>query len=118
MWSKLSNALKPRPAAPDQTPDPFTSLGDVMSSIYEQHPNLSVFQGNEDLPFPAPSPPGSPSKHGRKGKFKRASKVVKEGSESLDAPSSLRMPVGLPKKVRSTLSLNSNSVYLLLHPLI
>jgi hypothetical protein len=111
MWSKISNALKPRhgPEEPEQTFSQ-SSQGDVMSRVLEQHPNLSVFQSSSDLPLPGPSPPGSPSKQGKRGMFKRLSKLPpKDDHDSLRAPSPMRLPIGLPKKVKSSLHLNGNS---------
>lgn len=113
MWSKLSNALKPRGETDNAppTPAPATlepSQSAVMSHVFEQHPNLSVFHPG-DVPFPAPSPPSSPSKHGRLGLFKRSSKVPKD--DRYESSSSLRLP-HLPKKVRSTLHINTNGKYM------
>ncbi|KAL0952374.1 hypothetical protein HGRIS_006651 [Hohenbuehelia grisea] len=105
MWSKLTHALRPR-----QESDASTSSGEVMARVYQQHPNLSVFQESNvpESPIPPPSPPSSPSKHGRMGMFKRLSKApFKDEPESIRASSpSLRL---LPKKVKSTLNLNGNN---------
>lgn len=111
MWSKISNALKPRHAQEelDHT-NSQSSQGEVMSKVFEQHPNLSVFHSSSDHPIPNPSPPSSPSK--RRGMFKRLSKVPpRDDAESLRAPSPMRLPIGLPKKVKSSLHLNGNSTW-------
>ncbi|KII82756.1 hypothetical protein PLICRDRAFT_702686, partial [Plicaturopsis crispa FD-325 SS-3] len=104
MWSKLSHALKPRSDS-DAT---SSAQSEVLTRVYEQHPNLSVFHDTNDapeVPFPTPSPPASPSKHGRRSVFKRMSKVAIKGD---DGDSSLRLPMTLPKRVKSSLNINTN----------
>ncbi|KAJ6520593.1 hypothetical protein DFH09DRAFT_1251237 [Mycena vulgaris] len=83
MWAKLSHALKPKQA---QDESDTNSHGDVMSSVFEQHPNLSVFH---NAPEPHPSPPPSPSKSSRMGLFKRH----KDHDESQRAPSPMKLPI-------------------------
>ncbi|KAI0270710.1 hypothetical protein BC834DRAFT_967439 [Gloeopeniophorella convolvens] len=111
MWAKLSNALKPRPTIDDIEP----SSPDTMSSGVEKYPNQSAFHGDEDnenkqveVPFPAPSPPSSPSRT-RNGMFRRMSRSSKQDiGEPSKASSSLKLPLRLPKKVKSHLSLHTN----------
>ncbi|KAF7297130.1 hypothetical protein MIND_00945900 [Mycena indigotica] len=100
MWAKLTTALKPRQDSSS------SSHGDVMAGVYEQHPNLSVFQ-NE----PQPSPPPSPSKS-RMAVFKRNTKTY---DESQRAPSPMKLP-GITKKVKSTFGIHGNSSQLSLGP--
>ncbi|TFK36501.1 hypothetical protein BDQ12DRAFT_242419 [Crucibulum laeve] len=111
MWSKISHALKPRQTH-DEEP---SSRLEVMSGVLEQHPNLSVFHPNEVAPNATssnnnPSPPGSPSKSAsRRGMFKRMSKAPpREDTESMRSPSPFKLPIGLPKKVKSTLDFHGN----------
>jgi hypothetical protein len=114
MFAKISNALKQRIT----TEDPLPSSPDVISSVLEKHPNLSVFHNDDDsenrpeeVPFPAPSPPGSPSRH-RNGLFRRISRSVKHDSgEPSKASSSLKLPLRLPKKAKSHISLHANGKY-------
>lgn len=83
------------------TPSPDTDderTPDVLASVYEQHPNLSVFhQDPTEMPFPTPSPPASPSRNGRRNMFKRMSKIP--NNENVDTFSRNT----LPKKVLSSL---------------
>ncbi|THH33286.1 hypothetical protein EUX98_g934 [Antrodiella citrinella] len=112
MWSKLSNALK-RPGTPvleddDENTSPVQA--NVMSSLYEQHPNMSVFHQEpeqQDVPFPSPSPPTSPSK--RRGLLKRMSKnpfneADMQTSTPITGPSRLNMASLNMKKVKSSLN--------------
>lgn len=112
MWAKFSNALKYR--HPVDEPEPSSS--DVVSPILEKHSNVYEPHPNDDsenkppeVPFPVPSPPGSPSKH-RNGVFRRLSRSSKHDSaEPSKASSVLKLPLRLPKKVKSQLSLQTNS---------
>ncbi|KAJ6630157.1 hypothetical protein B0H10DRAFT_2208272 [Mycena sp. CBHHK59/15] len=97
MWAKLSHALKPKQAHDDSDTN---SHGDVMTSVFEQHPNLSVFHNTSEPPLLSPSPPPSPSKGSRRGMFKRQTKGHRD-DDSLRAPSPMKLPIGLPKKVKS-----------------
>ncbi|KAF7325920.1 hypothetical protein MKEN_00442800 [Mycena kentingensis (nom. inval.)] len=92
MWSKFTGALKTRT---DASSSSSSSTGDVMAGIYEQHPNLSVFNEQQ------PSPPPSPSKS-RMNVFRRA-------ADTQHAPS----PLKLAKKV---FGMHSNSSQLSLGP--
>ncbi|KAJ7042789.1 hypothetical protein C8F04DRAFT_54305 [Mycena alexandri] len=103
MWAKLSHVLKPK--AHDE-PEANSGTGDVMSSVFEQHPNLSVFHH----PPEQPSPPPSPSKT-RMAMFKR-----KGHDESSRAPSPMKMPRGIPKKVKTTFGMQGNASQLSLGP--
>ncbi|KAF8889052.1 hypothetical protein BD779DRAFT_1521715 [Infundibulicybe gibba] len=113
MWSKISNALKPRQVHDTEEIANATS-GEVLSKVFEQHPNMSVFH-------PAPSPPPSPSRNGHKtgtgsrrgGMFKRMSKVpAPEGRDDNDTGSmdigSMRS-ISLPKKTKAAFSADSIS---------
>jgi len=111
MWAKFSNALKYR--HPVDEAEPSSSL--VVSPILEKHYNVSEphlnYNGENrppEVPFPVPSPPGSPSKH-RNGVFRRLSRSSKHDSaEPSRASSVLKLPLRLPKKVKSQLSLQTN----------
>ncbi|ETW79905.1 hypothetical protein HETIRDRAFT_477546 [Heterobasidion irregulare TC 32-1] len=112
MWSKLSNALK-RSGNEQYDTEPLQTL-DVMSSVLKQHPNLSVFHEVQDqeepteVPFPIPSPPGSPSLNGRRGMFKRMSKGKIDLMEgAMPSPPPLKLPLPL-KKVKAHLTLPTN----------
>ena len=112
MWAKLSNVLKHRPAV-DET---SFSSPDVVSPVQEKHPNISLPRNNDDgenrpaeVAFPVPSPPGSPSRH-RNGVFRRMSRSAKhDSSEPSKVSSALKLPLLLPKKVKSKVSLHTNS---------
>ncbi|KAK0476083.1 hypothetical protein IW261DRAFT_1567357 [Armillaria novae-zelandiae] len=103
MWSKITSALKYR-SNDDQ--DSSFHQTDVMSRVLEQHPNMSVFHGEADTSFPAPSPPASPSKNGRRSIFRRTNKG--NDDDSIRAPSPSPLALGLPKKVNSSLNLIGN----------
>ncbi|KAI0945184.1 hypothetical protein AcV7_001791 [Taiwanofungus camphoratus] len=110
MWAKISSALKPgRPGTPtlDQD-DELPPHADVLSKVYEQHPNLSVFHQASEIPFPSPSPPASPSKHGRRGMFKRP-KAPRNDTGEPTTSSPVMLPLHLPKKVKSSLHLSNGS---------
>ncbi|KAI0696150.1 hypothetical protein BC835DRAFT_1414411 [Cytidiella melzeri] len=75
LWSKFGNVLKARPGTPGPDADDERAP-DVLAGVYEQHPNLSVFQQDViEQPFPTSSPPASPSRSGRRNMFKRMSKI-------------------------------------------
>ncbi|KAF8064059.1 hypothetical protein FPV67DRAFT_200335 [Lyophyllum atratum] len=104
MWSKISNVLKPRVAQGD--PEPSSSQADVMSRVFEQHPNLSVFHSSSEQPI-NPSPPPSPSKSAKRNMFKRMSKApFKDDNDSIRAPSPM---IGPPKKVKSPFNLGNGN---------
>ncbi|KAF9219309.1 hypothetical protein BS17DRAFT_789471 [Gyrodon lividus] len=109
MWSKISSALKPRQGSDNETDHPVAHT-DVLSKVYEQHPNMSLFHdANPEVPLPTSSPPPSPSKKGRKGVLKRMSRTSKaEEVDSLRGQSPLKLPISLPKKVRSHMQLKSS----------
>ncbi|KAJ8516870.1 hypothetical protein ONZ45_g5875 [Pleurotus djamor] len=121
MWSKLSSALgRHRHESDASASSSQSQRSEVMDKVYEQHPNLSVFHGAEEetsggespeMPFPNnPSPPSSPSRNGRLGMFKRSAKSRDDDSIRAPSPLPSMLPsIGLPKKVRSTLSLRHNS---------
>lgn len=111
MWAKLSNALKSRPAVEEIEP----SSPDVMSSVLEQHPNLSVFHDDDtenrptEVPFPAPSPPSSPSRSRHGVLRRRMSRSGKhDNGEPSKVSSALKLPLRLPKKVKSHMSIHTN----------
>jgi hypothetical protein len=112
MWAKLSNVLKHRPIVDEsEAPSP-----EITSTVQEKHPNVSASHNNDDgeskpeeVPFPVPSPPSSPSRH-RNGVFRRMSRSAKHDSgEPSKASSALKLPLRLPKKVKSHISLHTNS---------
>jgi hypothetical protein len=111
MWAKLSNALKYRHTVDETEP----SSPDFVSAVLEKHPNLTVPHPDDDgenrspeVPFPVPSPPGSPSRH-RNGVFRRISRSGKHDSgEPSKVSSALKLPLRLPKKVKSHISLQTN----------
>jgi hypothetical protein len=86
-----------------------------MSGVLEKHPNLSVFHDDDDtenkpteVPFPAPSPPSSPSKS-RHGVLRRMSRSGKhDNGEPSKVSSALKLPLRLPKKVKSHMSIHTN----------
>lgn len=99
MWSKISSALK-RPETPAQDFDDEKPSQTVLSTVFDRHPNLSNFHDPTEVPFPSPSPPASPSKHGRRGIFKRTPKTYDN-----DSVPHLPMKLSIPhlKKVKSSL---------------
>ena len=106
MWNKLSGAFARSRSSIDQENVETTRI-DVMSSVYEQHPNLSVFHTEDQLaPLPSSStnPPQSIS---RKSKtiFRRTSNDFDAENERPSSPFSLP---GFPKKVKSTLQLKTS----------
>lgn len=102
MWSKISNALKrPETPAQDFDTDDRPQAQTVLSTVFDHHPNLSNFHDPNEVPFPSPSPPASPSKHGRRGIFKRTPKTISENDQ---VPSlSLKLSIPHLKKVKSSL---------------
>ena len=110
MWAKLSNALKYRHPVDEAEP----SSSDVVSHILGRHPSVSEPHLNNDgeskppeVPSPTHSPPGSPSK--RNGVFRRLSRSSKHDSAEPSRTSSvLKLPLRLPKKVKSQMSLQTN----------
>jgi hypothetical protein len=118
MWARISSALKPRQTQEDER---STSQGEVISKVFEQHPNLSVFhhQLESDRPIPTPSPPGSPSRNVRRSMFKRSIRIRrdkdKDDDESLRAPSPLlHRPQTLPRKMMSHFNQGNSKSCLLL----
>ncbi|RPD62165.1 hypothetical protein L227DRAFT_51616 [Lentinus tigrinus ALCF2SS1-6] len=101
MWSKISSALK-RPETPAQDFDADDRpVQTVLSTVFDRHPNLSNFHDPNEVPFPSPSPPASPSKHGRRGIFKRTAKTISESDQVPNLPIKLSIPH--LKKVKSSL---------------
>jgi hypothetical protein len=100
MLSKLNTFLKPGSRTPGpSTDDSSSSRSGVVGRVKELHPNLSIFHGDDsEVPFPTPSPPVSPSKHGRGGMFKRMSRTPHDEPDTFSK-------VGLPKKVKSLATL-------------
>ncbi|KAI0747217.1 hypothetical protein C8Q80DRAFT_1271994 [Daedaleopsis nitida] len=105
MWSKISSALK-RPETPAQDFDDDKPSQTVLSTVFDRHPNLSNFHDPNEVPFPSPSPPASPSKHGRRGIFKRTPKM-----HDNDSVPHLPMKLSIPhlKKVKSSLHNSAGS---------
>lgn len=100
MWSKISNALK-RPETPAHELDTDDRQPTVLSTVFDRHPNLSNFHDPNEVPFPSPSPPASPSKNGRRGIFKRTPKAWNENDQVPQLPIKLSIPH--LKKVKSSL---------------
>ncbi len=107
MWRKLTSALKHGNDEQDTT----SSQGEVISKVLEQHPNLSMFHpgSQETASLRPPSPPSSPSKSSRK-LFKRASRAPRDddGIGRAPSPGPPKLGLGIPKKVKSSLSLAGN----------
>jgi len=102
MWSKITNALKNHGTTKDSE-----QSSTVMSKVFEQHPNLSVFHPNESgVLNPQPSPPPSPSVHSKRNMFKRMSKAVLKDEDSQRAPSPVpfKLTSTISKKVRNPLN--------------
>ncbi|EPQ55818.1 hypothetical protein GLOTRDRAFT_93366 [Gloeophyllum trabeum ATCC 11539] len=114
MWSKLSNALKSSSSKHGRDDDEWEESGlqpPVLDGVFEQHPNLSVFYNNqEEVPFPNASPPASPSKSGRKGLLKRASKMP--WSEDSENQSPAKLSLSLPSRLKNSLNLNGSDISL------
>ncbi|CCL98315.1 uncharacterized protein FIBRA_00309 [Fibroporia radiculosa] len=113
MWAKFSSALKQRPSTPSlaEDQDDQPSHADVLSSVYEQHPNLSVFHQQDEpteVPFPSPSPPSSPSLTGRRNIFRRPKPSRIDTAAEPATSSPILSPLTLPKKVKSSLQNLSN----------
>ena len=106
MWSKLSGAFGRSQSSIEQE-NVETRRIDVMSSVYEQHPNLSVFHPEDQL-----SPLQSSSANPFQSISRKSKTLFRRTSNDFDAenerPSS---PFNLPsfsKKVKSTLSLKTS----------
>jgi hypothetical protein len=105
MWSKFTNALKSHTTNKDE---PSST---VLSKVFEQHPNLSVFHSNESGVL-HPSPPPSPSVHSKQNMFKRMSKpALKDDTDSQRAPSPapFKLASTFSKKVRNPLNLAAHN---------
>lgn len=114
MWARISSALKPRHVQEDEN---SASQGEVISKVFEQHPNLSVFH-QSDRPIPTPSPPASPSRNMRRSMFKRSIRIQRDkekddDDESVSEPSLLRRQT-LPRKMMSHFIFPGNSELCLL----
>lgn len=98
MWTKFSNVLKSRQDDND--------TGSFFQG--QHHPNMSTrsLVSNLEGSIQNQSPPGSPSKQGRRSMFKRTPKVPKSDDSGRSSPFGL--PMGLPKRVKSHLNLNGN----------
>jgi len=106
MWNKFSGAFGRSRSSIDQDNGETTRI-DVMSSVYEQHPNLSVFHTEDEL-TPLPSSSANPSQSiSRKSKtlFRRTSNDFNAENERPSSPFNLP---GFPKKVKSTLQLKTS----------
>ncbi|KAG6812008.1 hypothetical protein H0H92_004737 [Tricholoma furcatifolium] len=105
MWAKLSNVLKPRGAAENEpSSSSHVPQENVMNKVFEQHPNMSVFQNDSERKS-SPSPPPSPSKGSKRNMFKRLSKAPFKDDDSVRAPS----PFMKPLKKKSGLFSNGNN---------
>jgi hypothetical protein len=110
MWGKLSNAFGRSRSSIEQENIDATRI-DVMSGVYEQHPNLSVFHAEDQL-APLPSSSANPPQS-----ISRKSKTIfRRTSDDFDAenqrPSSPFNLPNFPKKVKSTLQLHMNCGWL------
>ncbi|KAF9528858.1 hypothetical protein CPB83DRAFT_301400 [Crepidotus variabilis] len=107
MWSKLTHALKPHlsSSTKDEPSVAAAPQGEVMSKVFEQHPNLSMFHPNTNESGVTQPPPGegnSPSVHSKRNMFKRLSKpMLKDDVERARSPSPFQHSQTLPKKVRN-----------------
>ncbi|KAI5118622.1 hypothetical protein M0805_006990 [Coniferiporia weirii] len=108
MWTKISSVLKRGDGDVSAAPqDPAQSS--VVSLVGEQHLNHTDFrpsieqpEANPELaaaPTHALSPPSSPSKQGKRGLFKRASKIYDKDTVSKHS---------LARRVKSSLHINTN----------
>ncbi|KAJ3729156.1 hypothetical protein DFJ43DRAFT_1000723 [Lentinula guzmanii] len=104
MWRKLTSALKH--GEQDTTTTSTVSQGDVMGKVLEQHPNLSMFHPAPQESVSA-SPPASPTKS-RRSMFKRASRMPSDDDGRAPSPAPPKLSLGIPKKVKSSLSLAGN----------
>ena len=106
MWNKLSGAFgRSRSSIEQENVD--TTRIDVMSSVYEQHPNLSVFHAEDPL-APLSSSSANPTQSiPRKSKtlFRRTSDDFDPENERPSSP--FNFP-SFPKKVKSTLHIKAN----------
>ncbi|KAF9649719.1 hypothetical protein BDM02DRAFT_1769060 [Thelephora ganbajun] len=96
MWNKLSGAFGRSRSSIEQENVETTRI-DVMSSVYEQHPNLSVFHSDDQLtPLPSSSA-NLPQSISRKSKtlFRRTSNDFDAENERPSSPFNLP---GFPKK--------------------
>lgn len=127
MWSRFSSAIsgntskQPRDVSHSYS-NSTDSEAQVLASVLEQHPNLSVFHPQhsntsvDDLESPSDAydqqqsgsnPPGSLSRSGRRGLLKRMSRNPNEGGSVRDSIPTLKLP-SLGKKVKSPLHLVIN----------
>jgi len=107
MWSKITNVLKPH----QQKEEPPSQGSEVMSKVYEKHRNLSMFHASENgvVDQPHPSPPSSPSVHGKRNMFKRMSKgALKDTPEPPRASSPFTLPASISRKVRNQIDSQFN----------
>jgi hypothetical protein len=111
MWNKISNAFNKSSAirsSIDQERN--SSRVDVMSSIYEQHPNLPDFRSSE-VSFPSPP---SPSKS-LKTIFKRHKHDPAEADVDRPASPAFKLPSLQSKfKSKSSLRINTDGEFLFL----
>ncbi|KIP06376.1 hypothetical protein PHLGIDRAFT_90915 [Phlebiopsis gigantea 11061_1 CR5-6] len=86
MFSRFSSIIKPRNATStdDESSNDAASKTDVVGRVKELHPNMSIFQPDaSEVPFPAPSPPGSPSRDRRSaGMLKRMSRIPHDDTQA------------------------------------
>ncbi|KAH8084884.1 hypothetical protein BXZ70DRAFT_900257 [Cristinia sonorae] len=112
MFTKILNSVK-RPTTPGLGPNDDENIPprlNVMSSVREQHPNMSIFhqeQEQPDVPFPSPSPPTSPSRS-RHRLFKRMSKNPFNDSDAASHASS-KLNIGSLNLKKAKASLQSIS---------
>ncbi|KAF8583400.1 hypothetical protein K439DRAFT_1412137 [Ramaria rubella] len=129
MWYKLTHLVKPRSnevegaTEDDKENEPSgTANASVMSCVYEQHPNLSVFHSESAVNLASLSPPTSPSKGSRRNMFKRSLKAkltstpvgqvngtmeentLSPASSAWTSPSPIKL---IPKKLRASLHVDT-----------
>jgi len=100
MWNKLSGAFGRSRSSIEEENVEATRI-DVMSSVYEQHPNLSVFHTEDKLTPLQSSSTNLSQSISKKSKtlFRRTSNDFNAENERPSSPFSLP---NFPKKVKST----------------
>ncbi|KAK7441809.1 hypothetical protein VKT23_016471 [Stygiomarasmius scandens] len=108
MWSKFASFVKNRnedhPDITNNTGGTSTlSQGQVLDSVRDVHPNLSVFHSDSDDPTSLTSlePPSSPSRS-RRNLFKRNSRLPPPEDMRAPSPAPSQLSIGNPKKRKSS----------------
>ncbi|PPQ70922.1 hypothetical protein CVT25_004766 [Psilocybe cyanescens] len=100
MWSKFTNALKGNNAQSAKEEQSASQGGEVLTKVYEKHPNLSMFQTNESGVVESSDPPSSLSVHNKRNMFKRMSKAALKDDAEVPQTPSFNAPPAVSKKVR------------------